>query len=145
MTKEEMEKQIHGFAEMMYRTGYEDAQKDWHSIEKEEREMNYKRGLDDAWECARKIMLCEAKGGFSTDKYTEIFGNIATFQVLEILSASEAIFAIKEYEDKRKKIRPNCSYLNDICPYDIKCVDCEVHCSLKRARNKIKELKGDKE
>jgi hypothetical protein len=138
-------------------------------------EKSYEDGLNDAWDCARKIMLCEAKGGFSTDKYTEIFGNIATFQVLEILSASEAIFAIKEYEEKDKhkckeckwdefrdaqhpvgtpcdscfegknfspKVARCCSVLDDICPYDIKCEECEVHCSIERAK---KKLKGDKE
>ena len=68
---------VHDCIKSGYDEGVKDAQKDWHSIEKEEREMNYKRGLDDAWECARKIMLCEAKGGFSTDKYTEIFDRTA--------------------------------------------------------------------
>ena len=106
----------------------------------------YNKGLNDAWECARKIMLCEAKGGFSTDKYTEIFGNISTFQVLEILSASEAIFAIKEYEDKQKAPSEAtiCSILEDDCPYDIKCEECEVHCSFERAEQKLKEIRNEK-
>jgi hypothetical protein len=84
----------------IYRRGYEDGVVETEKINDKAHNDGYNKGLHDAWDCARKIMLCEAKGGLSTDKYTEIFGNIATFQTLEILSASEAISAIKEYEEK---------------------------------------------
>ena len=40
------------------------------------------------------------------------------------------------------KVARCCSVLDDICPYDIKCEECEVHCSVERAKQK---LKGDKE
>lgn len=180
---EKIQKSIDELVYKVYERGYDDGYKVIPSVYYD----NYEKGLNDAWECAGKIMLCEAKGGFSTDKYTEIFGNIATFQVLETLSASEAISAIKEYEEQQKqkliancitckwdyrnyekylnvsedeKVRhcnecyknsgyelmstemKSCSILGDDCPYDIKCEECEVHCSVERAKQK---LKGDKE
>jgi hypothetical protein len=35
----------------------------------------------------------------------------------------------------------SCSILEDDCPYDIKCEECEVHCSVERAKQKLKEGK----
>jgi hypothetical protein len=138
----------------------------------------YNKGLNDAWECAKKI----------TNEYTikqlkdmGLINNIPLInseyeyscRLIVQYSASEAIFAIKEYEDKHKckeckwdefrdaqspvgtpcdscfegknfspKVARCCSVLDDICPYDIKCEECEVHCSVERAKQK---LKGDKE
>lgn len=37
--------------------------------------------------------------------------------------------------------RKSCSILEDDCPYDIECEECEVHCSIERARKKLKESK----
>ena len=81
MTTKEMEIQIHQFAEMMYKTGYEDGQKDWHNVDVE-RDKAYKKGFEDAWECARKIMQLP-------NDTQELF----------YLSAEEAIAKIKEYEE----------------------------------------------
>ena len=39
------------------------------------------------------------------------------------------------------KVTRACSILDDICPYDIKCEECEIYCSIERAKQK---LKGDK-
>lgn len=103
-------------------------------------EKSYEDGLNDAWECARKLIIVESEGGLPIGEQLEIFDNTFPVEVLKRYTASEAIAKIKEYENKR---RPNCSYLKDICPYDIKCVDCEVFCSIKRGRDKIKELKGE--
>ena len=156
-----------------YEKGKEDAQKDWHSIEKEEREMNYKRGLDEAWQHVMKILADVVDGGFDSDTLKQIFGTPIIIDIFKINSASEAIAKIKEYEDKHKckeckwdefrdaqhpvgtpcdscfegknfspKVARGCSILDDICPYDIKCEECEVHCSVERAKQK---LKGDKE
>lgn len=138
----------------------------------------YKNGLDNAWECAKKI----------TNEYTikqlkdmGLINNIPLInskyeyscRLIVQYSASETIAKIKEYEDKHKckeckwdefrdaqspvgtpcdscfegknfspKVARCCSILDDICPYDIKCEECEVHCSVERAKQK---LKGDKE
>ena len=35
-----------------------------------------------------------------------------------------------------------CSILNDTCPYStITCLECEVHCSVERAKKKLQQLK----
>ena len=39
------------------------------------------------------------------------------------------------------KVARCCSVLDDDCPYDIECEECEIHCSIERAKQK---LKGDK-
>lgn len=53
------------------------------------------KGLDDAWECARKIALRK-------DEARNAFHDIAPVKVFEEYSASEAIAKIKEYEEKQK-------------------------------------------
>lgn len=54
------------------------------------------KGLDDAWECARKIALRK-------DEARNAFHDIAPVKVFEEYSASEAIAKIKEYEEKQKQ------------------------------------------
>lgn len=44
------------------------------------------------------------------------------------------------YESMSTEMK-SCSILEDDCPYDIKCEECEVHCSIERAREKLKEGK----
>lgn len=61
----------------------------------------YKKGLNDAWEAAKKIMLPSTKGGIPTYDLEDIFkykGN--EFNVLVNYSASDAIEKIKKYEEK---------------------------------------------
>lgn len=99
MTTKEIEIQIHQFAEMMYKTGYEDGQKDWHDVD-EEREKAYNKGLNDAWECARKIF--QTSRGYSHDEINEIYGT--RLRALD-LTPSEAIAKIKEYEEEQQNIK----------------------------------------
>lgn len=102
MTTKEMEIQIHQFAEMMYRTGYEDGQKDWHNVD-EEREKAYKQGLNDAWDCARKIV--QTSRGYSHDEINEIYGTrLRAFD----LTPSEAIAKMQKYEEAEQKILKSC-------------------------------------
>ena len=126
----------------IYNRGYDEGVKDGQKGKISELLIDtYIQGTIDVWESIKKLgklaigEICEIFG----DEYDNLYG------LAEDIGATEFIDAIKAYETKQKKMREHCSYLNDICPYDIKCVDCEVHCSLKRARNKIKELEGDKE
>ena len=47
------------------------------------------------------------------------------------------------YDEEEDDGAVECSILNDTCPYPtITCLECEVHCSVERAKQK---LKGDKE
>lgn len=63
--------------------------------------MSYKIGLNDAWECARKL-IHPSLGGLSPDDKQEIFGEPESDYVLLHCSASEAIAKVKEYEDRQK-------------------------------------------
>ena len=90
-----------------YRQGYEDGQKEKPQAIYEMKVEEYNKGLNEAWECARKINnlpkaedLCELFKGKSCYEY----------------SASEAIAKIKEYEEKQtKKSCGNCRYEKS-CP-----------------------------
>ena len=65
-------------------------------------EVSYVKGLNDAWECARELMLSTEDSGIDNEKIEEIFG-YSYYYVLKDYSASEAIAKIKEYEEKQKK------------------------------------------
>lgn len=62
----------------------------------------YKDGLNEAWECARKIVLGVADGGISIESFNELFG-MNYYEVMKNYSASEAIAKIKEYEEKKNQ------------------------------------------
>ena len=56
----------------------------------------YQRGLNDAWEAARKIANSPGKGGFP--ELYSIFGSYSSSSVLNGLKAAEAIAKIRAYE-----------------------------------------------
>ena len=62
----------------------------------------YQKGLDDAWEVARKIVLSPDEGGTSLPDLLAIFGNGSMQRVFRNYSASEAIEKLKAYEEKQK-------------------------------------------
>jgi ribosomal protein L40E len=63
----------------------------------------YKKGLEDAWECAKKVVLPSYEGGLAFDVFEEIFGECGYQRVLKKYKVSEAMQKITEYE-KRQKI-----------------------------------------
>lgn len=125
-----------------YSRGYDEGVKDGQKGKISELLIDtYIQGTIDVWESIKKLgkltigEICEIFG----DEYDNLYG------LAEDIGATEFIDAIKAYEIKQKKMRENCSILNDTCPYDIPCAECEVHCSVERAKKKAEELKGDKE
>lgn len=60
----------------------------------------YDNGLNDAWECAKKIAT---DTGLNYEELGEIFGYTAMDTIFRNFSASKAIARIKEYEDQQKK------------------------------------------
>ena len=63
----------------------------------------YQRGLNDAWEAARKIVLSPDEGGTSLTDIYVMFGNNGSMQrVFRSYLASEAIEKLKACEKKRK-------------------------------------------
>ena len=76
-----------------YNTGREESTKD-----------AYDKGLNDAWEAARKLSIHPSIGGLDDKAYKAMFGDKFRMadQVLNNLSASEAIAKIKAYEEQKK-------------------------------------------
>ena len=104
------------------------------------RREGYGEGLNTAWECARKIIPLWEKG-----KTADIFGTRDIETIFKRYFASDAISKIKEYEDERKRIskKESCGILDDKCPYmHLDCGDCEVYCSVHRALDRLKRMKG---
>ena len=66
-------------------------------------EESYQRGLDDAWEAAKKVVLSPDEGGTSLQDLFAMFGNGSMQSVFRNYSASEAIAKQKAYEEKQKE------------------------------------------
>lgn len=64
--------------------------------------LEYQRGLDDAWEAARKISILESDGGYSWKEMKSIFGTDSASEIYVLHTATEAINKIKAYEEKQK-------------------------------------------
>ena len=74
-----------------------------HDIEKVAKE-NYKAGLADAWEAARKIH--RMPDGDILDLFPDCYASVCTAaQAILKYDASEAIAKIKEYEDSKQEIK----------------------------------------
>jgi hypothetical protein len=70
---------------------------------KETAEQAYQRGLDEAWEAARKIVCRHTTwGGYTQEELKECFKKNYCQDVMEKYSASEALSKIREYEAKKK-------------------------------------------
>ena len=85
-----------------YRRGYEDGKADTPFTDTEEAEKKaYQRGLEDAWECARKITVDNANYP-SHDELESIFDYKCncSYEFLEKFTAQEAMQKIKEYEEQ---------------------------------------------
>ena len=68
--------------------------------------LEYQQGLDDAWECARKIFGYVTDGGLTLDELRNVFGvkgvPFCTADILRTNTASEALAKIKAYEEQQK-------------------------------------------
>ena len=61
----------------------------------------YNKGLDDAWELAKKIVLPDHLGGYIVDELKDIFGK----NTFATLTAQEAFAKVKAYEEERNEIK----------------------------------------
>ena len=65
----------------------------------------YQRGLKDAWDAARKIVLSREDGGlFDYEERKAVFG-CGNYMVLKEFFVSEVIEKIRQYEQKQKEIK----------------------------------------
>lgn len=93
MMKEELEKQVHEFAKLIYEQGFEDGKSEaMKSVDN-----GYKHGAHDAWECARKIL--DAVVPYD---YWDIGSGHHISYAIKRYSASEAMQKIKEYEQQKQ-------------------------------------------
>lgn len=153
----------------IYRRGYEDGVVETEKINDKAHDDGYNKGLYDAWEYIKKLgkltigELYEIFG----DGYDNIYAITDDYdaqEFIDVIKRYEEKQKCKEckwdefrdaqhpvgtpcdscFEGKNfsPKVARCCSILDDICPYNIKCEECEVHCSVERAKQK---LKGDKE
>ena len=86
----------------LYKQGYDEG-KDECSYGK----LKYQQGLNDAWECAKKMELltCGEVAEIFGEQALTYFGNSKTPEIFGLINqypASEAIAKIKEYEEKQK-------------------------------------------
>lgn len=76
----------------------------------------YQKGLDDAWELARKLLFTEANGGMSLDEITECFGSeydIARSLKMDVADAKAKYDAWKEKKEQEEQI-----HVGDVVDYD---------------------------
>ena len=93
--KREVDKQIKAAYEHGYQRGYSEE----YEARQSAVDIAYKRGLNDAWKCAKKI------NNMTMNKSEKIFGEYRYLgTIAHNLTASEAIAKIKEYEEKQTEI-----------------------------------------
>jgi hypothetical protein len=132
---EKIQKSIDELVHKVYERGYDDGYKVIPSVYYD----NYEKGMSEIWEYIKRL------GKLTINDMCEIFGegydNI--YLIAYAHTQSEFIAKIKQYEEKQKapSVARACSILEDNCPYIIECEECEVHCSIERARKKLKESK----
>jgi hypothetical protein len=89
-----------------YEQGYETGHKDgeargidkMNNLSKEA----YAKGLEDAWECARKVMLSCGEGGYDAGTIADIFG-MSYHDVLKECKPNKVIELFKQYEEQQKQ------------------------------------------
>lgn len=65
----------------------------------------YNKGLNDAWDLAKKIVLPSHMGGYTTDEFIDIFGENIYISLMEDFTIQEALAKVKACEEKRNEIR----------------------------------------
>lgn len=114
----------------VYQQGYANGLKDGKESVQSDESIAYNRGLEDAWELARKL----SKLGFN-DTRKEIFGEKygLSIDIIKHFSVDEVMTKIKD-----TPIRCRCEILHDKCPYyGKKCQDCNLYTAFHEAKKDI--------
>lgn len=69
----------------------------------EDVEEAYNRGLNDAWELARKMTYLPSEGGYEYKEMVAIFGRSCVNDVFKGFTCVEAMDRVKKYEEQQKK------------------------------------------
>lgn len=62
----------------------------------------YEKGLNDGWECAKKIGLTKGNGGIGVDSVKKIFKTTDIGEIMKNFSPQEAIKKLKAWEEKQE-------------------------------------------
>jgi hypothetical protein len=62
----------------------------------------YNKGLNDAWELAKKIVISEEDGGYSLEELRNIFGYGDFESILKVFTLQEAHAKVKAYEERNE-------------------------------------------
>ena len=79
---------------------------------------SYNRGLNDAWELARKIVLPDHLGGYTVDKLKDIFDKNTFAPLMNTLTPQEALAKVKTYEEERSRIK-----VGDVVKFKDGCIE----------------------
>ena len=129
--KREVDKQI----KAAYQHGYEKGYSEEYEARQSAVDIAYKRGLNDAWKCARKLSHTRPQAEWN--KLCELFGvaENRAYTIFEKCTATEAIAKIKEYEEKQTE--KSC----DTCDNQNKTIGCLKHIDCQRNNFKHYEPK----
>lgn len=101
MIRADYQKQVDEACQRGYNKGYADKTNNDEVCNELAKDI-YQRGLNDAWEAARKIVLNPNEGGITVTDLFAIFGERSVQSAFKYCSASEAIAKLKAYEEKQK-------------------------------------------
>jgi hypothetical protein len=63
---------------------------------------SYNKGLNDAWELAKKIEISSYDGGYTGKELMEMFGTISFNKIFADLTPQEALTKVKQYEERNE-------------------------------------------
>lgn len=84
-----------------YQKGLEEGKKAFDLLDAK-RDSEYQRGLNDAWDCAKRISIHPHNGGMTCTEISAAFGEASATNVFYKCSAQQAIEKLKAYEEKQK-------------------------------------------
>ena len=86
-----------------YKRGYEKGYAARKEADQGDNADYYKQGLEEAWECCRKLILTEENGGIPFSDFAEIFGKAESVEnIVRQYTVQEVIQEIKNYEAEQK-------------------------------------------
>lgn len=85
----------------LYEKGYDEGLKE--GLKECETTKAYQGGLEDAWECAKALVSCDAYGGLAMSEIKEIYGIEGYYNIFSILAELSAKEAVEKYQDYKLK------------------------------------------
>ena len=106
---EGIRRQAQELIDQAYERGFKAGKEEFVTTGNKVADKAYQNGVDDAWECARKIMR------MGSTKQEDIFCCHGDLEILEKLLPSEAIAKIKAYEEQKKAEEEEIKVWDEVC------------------------------